>query len=288
MRMMSWIVLALCFAGGLLQAQETRPVVPPPMPETEQQRLATAPPDFQTYRRYRYWVSFQPSSLIGSGLVNDEALRFYQEYLLSQGTGEIPAAEQIRVIRERGKQLEIEGWNFTLTAEKPIFDTNPNAFLMSMIKGRHPGKALDVGMGQGRNAIWLAGQGWDVTGFDPADKAVALANELAKKAGVTMRTVIATDDEFDFGENQWDLIVMSYVNIRGNAERAAQALRPGGIVVAEYFHRDFTTAPPGAFLDNELIETFRDLRVLHYEDAEGIGDWGMEKSRLVRICAQKR
>ena len=83
-----------------------------------------------------------------------------------------------------------------------------------MAEGRKPGRALDVGMGQGRNAIYLAQQGWDVSGFDPADKAVALAQQEAKRLGVSLRTQIVGDDEFDFGRNQWDLIVLSYVGVR--------------------------------------------------------------------------
>src|SRR5260370_4164095 len=51
-----------------------------------------------------------------------------------------------------------------------VFSRNPNGFLVEMTRQRKPGRALDVGMGQGRNSIFLAQQGWDVTGFDPADE----------------------------------------------------------------------------------------------------------------------
>ena len=53
---------------------------------------------------------------------------------------------------------------------------------------RKPGKALDVGMGEGRNALYLAKLGWDVTGFDPADKVVALAAQRAKTMGLALKT----------------------------------------------------------------------------------------------------
>ena len=69
-----------------------------------------------------------------------------------------------------------------------------------MVKTRAHGAALDVGMGQGRNAIWLAQQGWDVTGFDPADKAVALANKTAEGLGLHLKTEITTAEKYDFGE----------------------------------------------------------------------------------------
>ena len=55
----------------------------------------------------------------------------------------------------------------------------PTALLVSATKGRRPGKALDIGMGQGRNSIFLAQQGWKVTGFDPSDEGIHQAEERA-------------------------------------------------------------------------------------------------------------
>jgi 2-polyprenyl-3-methyl-5-hydroxy-6-metoxy-1,4-benzoquinol methylase len=57
-----------------------------------------------------------------------------------------------------------------------------------MIRDLPPGRALDVGISQGRNAIFLAQHGWKVTGFDPAEKAVALAQKRAVLAGVSIET----------------------------------------------------------------------------------------------------
>ena len=102
-----------------------------------------------------------------------------------------------------------------------------------MIKGIPPGKALDVGMGQGRNAIRLAQQGWDVTGFDPADKAVALAQETAKKLGVQLKTEIKGAEDFDFGDSRWDLILVSYAGGREMQGALQKALKPGGILIIE-------------------------------------------------------
>src|SRR5438445_3611367 len=81
-----------------------------------------------------------------------------------------------------------------------VFTRKPNAFLVEMTRQRKPGRALDVGMGQGRNSIYLAQQGWDVTGFDPADEGVRQAREEAKRVGVKLRAEVTTFQEFDFGE----------------------------------------------------------------------------------------
>ena len=111
--------------------------------------------------------------------------------------------QAIAIVREQGRALESSAGTRILTAETPRFNTNPNAFLVQMVQGRPAGAALDVGMGQGRNAIYLAQKGWTVTGFDPAGRAVALAQETAKKAGVTITTFTQGDDEFEWGENRW-------------------------------------------------------------------------------------
>jgi 2-polyprenyl-3-methyl-5-hydroxy-6-metoxy-1,4-benzoquinol methylase len=78
-------------------------------------------------------------------------------------------------------------WNdayAALTAQNEPF--LPNPFLTTMIDGKKPGKALDIGMGQGRNALMLAERGWDVTGFDISDVAIDQAKAQAQKRGLKM------------------------------------------------------------------------------------------------------
>lgn len=261
------------------------PVTPPALPADLQQRFATLPADVQVYERFRYWAGFQPPE------VQQQALRHYDAYLSALGVPADERARQLKTIESEGRRLEVDRWNRILTSEKPAFNTEPNAFLVEMVKGRQPGAALDVGMGQGRNAIYLAQQGWAVTGFDPADKAVAQANATAAKLGVKLMTVIQGSEDFDFGQNRWDLVVLSYVTVRDIADRVIAALKPGGIVVIEGFHRDVTKQRPvggGVVFDsNELLTLFSKLRVLRYEDADATSDFGGAGSRAVRLCALK-
>src|SRR3954465_1345961 len=95
--------------------------------------------------------------------------------------------------------------------EQATFNHAPNAFLVEFAKTLMPGRALDVGMGQGRNSIYLAQQGWQVTGFDLSDAGVKLAREQAAKLQLRVTAVVADAAAYDFGEAQWDLIVFSYV-----------------------------------------------------------------------------
>ncbi len=274
------VLLALS-AGAAAQA----PVVPPPLPAEQERQLAAMPPDTQVYERFRSWAGVQPPD------VQDKWEIYYDTYLQRLGVAQNERARLIRIIKVEGQRLEVDRWNRILTADKPLFNTNPNAFLVDVIRGRTPGAALDVGMGQGRNAVYLAQQGWAVTGFDPADKAVAQANATAAKAGVKLSTFVTDDASFDFGQDRWDLIVLSYVGAREFVDRVVRSLKPGGLVVVEGFHRDVTKANPvgGAvvFDTNELPRLFSRLRVLRYEDVEAKNDFGVNLNRAVRLLAQK-
>jgi len=211
----------------------------------------------------------------------------YREHLKQQGLsdGQINAAF---------REIEKDRWNQVLTADKPQFNTKPNDFLVEMVKGRKPGAALDAGMGQGRNAIWLAQQGWNVTGFDPAEKAIALAQTNAATAGVKIKTEIAGTEEYNFGESQWDLILFCYVGVRGMTERVQRALKPGGLLVIEWGHADARRAL-GPRVGGEVFETgelpglFPELRVVRYEEPIGLSDFfsNNQKARKVRYCGIK-
>jgi SAM-dependent methyltransferase len=244
----------------------------------------TAPTDERLFKTFQSWLEKQSAPV--TDLEAD-----YRKVLAAEG---LPAAEvdrRLRVIIEQLQKSEKERWNRILTAPSPRFNTKPNAFLVEVTRRLTPGKALDVGMGQGRNALYLAQQGWAVTGFDPADQAVAAAEAEAKRIGVTLKALVLREDQFDFGTGQWDLIVLSYVGARGFEQRVYDSLKPGGSVVVEAFHRDATKATPigGAvvFDTNELVKLFERFRILRYEDVEGVGDFGLERTRLVRLHAQK-
>jgi SAM-dependent methyltransferase len=154
-----------------------------------------------------------------------------------------------------------------------------NQFLAERIKDRKPGTALDIGMGEGRNALFLATQGWEVTGFDISDVGVKLAQEAAQQRGVPLDAVVADADRFDYGRQRWDLVVGMYMHavITRNAEKIIDALKPGGLLVVEGFHRDLNRrGVQGEYFgyhSNELLQAFARLRVLYYEDTVAAADW---------------
>jgi len=243
----------------------------------------------QAYEAFRLWITKQPVDV--QRAADDVVFQQYAAALRREGKQEREIVSTIESLRTMGDRAEIERWNRILTAPKPMFNTAPNTFLVEMIKGVKPGRSLDVGMGQGRNTIYLAQQGWDSAGFDPADRAVAAAQEQAANLGVKITTHVARAEDFDWGDAKWDLIVLSYVGVREYVGKVSRALRPGGMMVLEGFHRDATKTRSigGAvvFDTNELLQLFAGLRIVRYEDMTGVGDFGLENTRVVRLAAVK-
>jgi SAM-dependent methyltransferase len=240
--------------------------------------LCAQPDPDDRWQAFLAWLSERPPDSTPANL-----LRPYRAELIRKG---MPPAEADREMERLGHLAFVRPdgakvlWNKIYAGRDPIFIGTPNALLASAIEGRKPGKALDFGMGQGRNAVYLAMQGWDVTGFDPSDEGVRIAQGNAAKAGVKIRAVVASDDRFDLGMAQWDLIVMTYVRspTAHDAERIGRALAPGGIFVYEN----------GSDRHNELLKLFQPFRILRFEDVEALPDWNPgEKMRLERLVAEK-
>jgi len=171
------------------------------------------------------------------------------------------------------------------------FNAVPSAFVVDTAKGLKPGTALDVGTGQGRNAVYLATQGWDVTGMDISQVGLDAALANARKAGVRIRTDKAAYDTYDFGVGKWDLIVVVFawapVSDPAFVAKLRTSLRPGGTVLFEHFLGP--RAPMvRAVAPNELKTFFADFDIVSYEETEGIADWGGPGSRIVRMLARKR
>ena len=222
----------------------------------------------------------------------------YAAELWRTGVAEAEVDRQVEIItRLSEERTEALAHHFDLVYSDPraYYNTRPNALLVEATKGLSPGMALDVAMGQGRNAVYLAQQGWDVTGFDISKGGLKAARANAEKAGVRIRTFHASDRTFDFGEDRWHLIVFSYafvpISDPAFAEKVQRSLRRGGLIVYENYFRDPKFPLPrfvGAPEPNTLPGVFSNLQILRYEEVRDRGDWAPAGSPLVRMVARKQ
>jgi 2-polyprenyl-3-methyl-5-hydroxy-6-metoxy-1,4-benzoquinol methylase len=255
--------------------------------------VAQMPPDPETvWREFLDWYRTYPAPTL-------DPQEAYRAQLQKEG---IPEAEALRrsvlvgkLAAERTEALEI-WFNYVFTRETPSFRTEPNALLVETAKDLKPGRALDVAMGQGRNAIWLASRGWTVTGFDISGAALAAAQAAAKKNGLKIETVQSGWQTFDFGTEQWDLVVLSYAFVPvwdpAFLARLRASLRKDGVLVFEHFLRAVSGSLVPRFIGapevNELPRLFLSgFRILRYEDTLAVSDWFPRKAPLARMVARK-
>jgi SAM-dependent methyltransferase len=187
-------------------------------------------------------------------------------------------------------QHDRDFWNGKFSDPQTQFNHQASRLLVDAIRGRTPGRALDLGMGEGRNAIFLAQQGWQVTGVDLSDVAVARAKTRAAQLHVNLTAIVDNLDHYAPGNSHWDLIALFYMHAWYHSakpavpQRLVAALKPGGLLVME----GFAGQDKFMFQPNELLRDFPDLRVLHYEDTDAEADWAPgQRSHIVRFVAEK-
>ena len=196
----------------------------------------------------------------------------------------------------QAKRSAEDVWN-ELYAKREGKEHQFNKFLAEAVKGRTPGKALDIGMGQGRNSLFLAALGWDVTGFDISEVGVKQAIAEAQKRDLKINAQVGDVDKFDYGKARYDLIVGLYMHeyLTRKAAKVVAALKPGGMLVVEGIHRDVNKdnmqGEKYGHFSNELTKVFSGLRIREYQDLVTQADWersGGKPVPVVRLLAVKR
>src|SRR4249920_134133 len=148
------LLLALCLHGQT----SPQPSQSPPQLTIDdfKKRISSYPPDEQVYELWRFWLVDQTPEvqrLFDKDDTKSKGVDLYRKQLRADGDAPAEIERKIRIVDKDGERWEIERWNRTLTSNSPRINWKPNAFLVEMVKDRKPGRALDVGMGQGRNAL---------------------------------------------------------------------------------------------------------------------------------------
>ncbi|MDP1823452.1 MAG: class I SAM-dependent methyltransferase [Archangium sp.] len=194
-------------------------------------------------------------------------------------------------------------WDTRYSGEAFMYGTAPNDFLREQVGVLPPGgRVLCLAEGEGRNAVFLAGRGFQVTGVDGSKVGLDKAQRLARERGVKLETIVADLRDFDLGTGRWDAIVSIWCHVPPDLRaslhpRIIAALAPGGVFLLEHYHPKQleygTGGPPDAKLlvtRSELEHDFAGLTVLHASEGEreiqeGTGHAG--KSFVTRFIARR-
>ncbi len=163
-----------------------------------------------------------------------------------------------------------------------------SAILIESVENTTPGAALELAMGQGRNALYLASKGWQVTGVDNSDEALRIARDQALSRDLAIDTIHADIDEWTFGEDRFDLVTLMYAGCHGKwMDKIRCSLRKGGLLVLEGWAKESPESPIG-FGEGQLAKLFEDYELVRDETVVDVPDWAWDKGKLVRFVARKK
>lgn len=156
-------------------------------------------------------------------------------------------------------------WNERYAAEGLVYGDAPNDFLAS-VADKFParGRALDIGAGEGRNALFLASRGLDVLAVDQSEVGMQKAQRRAKDRGLTLRTQAADLNDFDAEASSLDVVTSIFVHLPAPLRAAVHKrisawLKPGGIFVLEAYAPDQITRNTGGPKDPALLAPLETL-----------------------------
>jgi tellurite methyltransferase len=168
--------------------------------------------------------------------------------------------------------MDISGWDerYRLRARgAEDFEARPTPLLLHTAETLAAGRALDLASGTGRNALWLASKGWQVTAVDGSRAAIGMLRERAKVANVEIEAHVADlrQQAFPIEPAAFDLVVISYYLQRDLFAAAKRALKPGGLLIALVHTTEGAEQPTENRLrPGELRAHFVDWEILHLRE----------------------
>lgn len=158
--------------------------------------------------------------------------------------------------------MDAEDWDERYSTTDLVWTAEANRTLVTEVGSLTPGTALDVAAGEGRNAVWLAARGWQVTATDFSAVGLAKARDLAENAGVSIRTICI--DATEPVDGRFDLVVVAYLHLPPDARRAAVrnaagALAEGGTLLVIGHDSDNLTQGVGGPQDPDVLFRAADI-----------------------------
>lgn len=198
-------------------------------------------------------------------------------------------------------------WNSRYKKETYAYGKFPNDFFKECLEKMAPGSILLPADGEGRNGVFAAELGWDVTSLDLSIEGRVKALQLASERRVSIKYLVGDLEDLDFPEASFDAIGLIYAHFSQERKsllhkKLHRYLKPGGMVILEGFrkeHLDFVTSNPKVggpreidmlFSKEELLEDFQGYEVVLMEEVEPLleeGEYHMGKGAVVRFLGRK-
>jgi len=193
-------------------------------------------------------------------------------------------------------------WDERYSVEQYVYGRAPNDFLLQMTDKLKKGDVLSLAEGEGRNAVYLARQGFRVTAVDASGVGLAKAEKLAREFGVCIETVVADLADYAIQEEAWDSIVSISCHVHRDLRKrlhrdVVAGLKKGGTFLLEAYtprQLEFGTGGPSSvehLMDLEaLTNELNGLDIIHGQElvrdvVEGIYHTG--RASVVQVFARK-
>lgn len=162
--------------------------------------------------------------------------------------------------------MSLEEWNERYRAREEI-DDEPAALLVDAAGSLTPGRALDLACGAGRNAVWLARNGWNVVAIDGSLVAISILGQRAGTLPIETQVLdLETGAPLPFGDATFDLVTILYYLHRPLLREATRVLKPGGLFVIAIRMRGINRRYCVA--QGELRVAFAGWEILHEREGE--------------------
>ncbi|MDP2721246.1 MAG: methyltransferase domain-containing protein [Bacteroidales bacterium] len=194
-------------------------------------------------------------------------------------------------------------WNQRYGAAQFAYGVEPNKFYKEQINRLKPGKILFPGEGEGRNAVFAATLGWDVTAFDSAENGKIKADMLADLYEVKIDYIVDDAEDVVLRKNYFDCIVFVFVHLPAEKRQLFHSkmlskLKPGGFVIFEGFAKkqlELNTGGPRniemLFSKDEIWEDFspqmQELNIQELGVTLNEGEFHQGISQVIRFVARK-
>jgi SAM-dependent methyltransferase len=194
-------------------------------------------------------------------------------------------------------------WNSRFQAENYVYGKEPNLFISEVQKKlKLSGDVLTIAEGEGRNAVFLAEHGMNVTAWDYAESGLAKTKKLAEERNVDVQTKLVDLNEAVWEKNKWDELVCIFGHFpkelrQKTLQGVKEAVKPGGYFITEVYSRyqiPYNSGGPKEldflYTPEEFLQIFADWRIVHFFMGEVVrheGELHNGLAHVIQLVGQK-